>query len=250
MHWIYLSPHFDDAVYSCGGLIRQQTLDGDRVQIWTINGGDPPAGGFSAFASELHARWGLGPEVVRLRQAEDRAACSIVHAEALHLPQPDCIYRPGGGEYYYAAEEAIFGPVDEREEPLIEKLAEYLRRNVPAGAALAGPLALGGHVDHRLVRAAAERSGLNLHYYLDYPYVVREAALLQSLRNQGWQVLAYPLSPEALSAWQDATAAYASQLSSFWADLDGMRLAISAYSQFLGGAQLWRAPEAPYSTHT
>jgi len=39
MRWIYLSPHFDDAVLSCGGLIFDQTCGGTAVEIWTVFAG-------------------------------------------------------------------------------------------------------------------------------------------------------------------------------------------------------------------
>jgi len=42
MHWIYLSPHLDDAVLSCGGIIWQQVQSGHQVEIWTICAADPP----------------------------------------------------------------------------------------------------------------------------------------------------------------------------------------------------------------
>ena len=41
MRWIYLSPHLDDAVFSAGGLIYEQTQAGTPVEIWTIMCGDP-----------------------------------------------------------------------------------------------------------------------------------------------------------------------------------------------------------------
>jgi len=40
MRWIYISPHFDDAVLSCGGLIWEQTHKGITVEIWTVCAGD------------------------------------------------------------------------------------------------------------------------------------------------------------------------------------------------------------------
>jgi LmbE family N-acetylglucosaminyl deacetylase len=50
MRWIYLSPHFDDAVLSCGGLIFEQARQGIPIEIWTIFAGNPPPGPLSMFA--------------------------------------------------------------------------------------------------------------------------------------------------------------------------------------------------------
>ena len=40
---IFLSPHPDDAVLSCGGWIYQLAQDGERPIVITIFGGDRPA---------------------------------------------------------------------------------------------------------------------------------------------------------------------------------------------------------------
>ncbi len=69
MRWIYISPHLDDAVLSCGGLIREQTSTKTQVEIWTVFSGDPPAGSLSAFANFQHTQWGLGVEASSLRRA-------------------------------------------------------------------------------------------------------------------------------------------------------------------------------------
>ncbi|MBA4379671.1 MAG: PIG-L family deacetylase, partial [Anaerolinea sp.] len=58
MRWIYISPHLDDAVLSCGGLIWEQSHAGTQVEIWTVCTGDPPEGPLSPFAEVLHAEWG------------------------------------------------------------------------------------------------------------------------------------------------------------------------------------------------
>ena len=95
MRWIYLSPHLDDAVLSCGGLIWEQTHRGIPVEIWTINAGDPPPGPVSDFISVTHFLWGTGTpqETVDLRRMEDKNAASIVGAQARHLTNVDALYR-------------------------------------------------------------------------------------------------------------------------------------------------------------
>jgi hypothetical protein len=53
MYLIYLSPHLDDAIYSCGGIIYSQIQIGDRVEIWSLFTSDPPKHGLTQFALEL-----------------------------------------------------------------------------------------------------------------------------------------------------------------------------------------------------
>jgi LmbE family N-acetylglucosaminyl deacetylase len=173
---IYLSPHLDDVVLSCGGQIAQQTRLGKRVLVVTVCAGDPPPRSLaSVFVQELHARWGVY-DPVATRRAEDLASLAVLGAEALHLNVLDCIYRlgPQSGGPLYPDEEALFGAVAEQDKGLIEQIANQLRRLEPLwGAAVYAPLSIGYHVDHQLARAAAERWGAPgglLAYYEDYPY--------------------------------------------------------------------------------
>jgi len=59
MDWVFLSPHLDDAVLSCGGFIFELIQKGERVEICTICAGDPPPGELSPLAEMLHQRWGV-----------------------------------------------------------------------------------------------------------------------------------------------------------------------------------------------
>ncbi|NJL96195.1 MAG: hypothetical protein HC915_21930 [Anaerolineae bacterium] len=60
MHW-FIAPHLDDAVLSCGGLIRQLVAQGVPVMVQTVMAGDPPERWpITALVAELHARWAAG----------------------------------------------------------------------------------------------------------------------------------------------------------------------------------------------
>jgi LmbE family N-acetylglucosaminyl deacetylase len=242
--WIYLSPHFDDVALSCGGLVWEQARGGSQVEIWTVCAGEIPAGELSPFASQLHARWGTGSATVAQREAEDRAACAILGAGILCFDIPDAIYRKSRetGEYLYAGEEAIFGTLERGEEDTIARLAAQFLEKLSAGAQLVCPLALGDHVDHQLVREAAERTRLSLRYYADYPYVIDNEEKLDGLENAGCKRDVYPLTTGALSVWVESVAAYSSQISSFWEDKTKMEQAIVDYSRHNGGICLWSQP--------
>ncbi len=124
-----------------------------------------------------------------------------------------------------------------------KNLVEILALHLPAPVNLVVPLALGGHVDHRLTRMAAEQiiqPTVQRWYYADYPYVLKAEAELQGLRQCGWYTISFPLSEAGLSVWQEAIAAHNSQISTFWPDLPAMHTAIQAYYQQNGGLQLWR----------
>jgi LmbE family N-acetylglucosaminyl deacetylase len=265
MDWIYLSPHLDDAAFSCGGLIWEQAqasaaaqsgvaaqasvaaragiAAGEKVAIWTICAGDPP-GRLSSLAETLHARWGIpsnsGGEAIARRREEDLRACRLLGATPRHFPIPDCIYRSQEGVWLYDSEEDIFGALHPAEAVLVQDLSTTLAQMVPPGANLVSPLTVGGHADHRLVRQAAELLDRDLWYYADYPYVVRGAS---SPREPNPNLVSVPfsISEEGLQAWEQGIAAYASQVGSFWEDTAAMRAGLHAYLEHQGGGiRLWR----------
>ena len=238
MDWVYLSPHLDDAALSLGGLIWEQVQAGQQVSIWTICAGDPPPGDLSPFAESLHTRWKVGREAIQIRRAEDVESCKRLGADYCHFDIPDCIYRrsPKTGKHLYDSEEALWIPVHPEENILIETIKKNIRSTLPKEARLVCPLTIGDHIDHRLTRAAAEGLGIPLVYYAEYPYICDED---QSVLPENLQSTVSFVSPAGLRAWQDAVEAHGSQISTFWTNLEDMRLGIQEYYQKMGGIHLW-----------
>jgi LmbE family N-acetylglucosaminyl deacetylase len=265
MDWIYLSPHFDDVVFSCGGLLWEQAQAGDTVNIWTVCAGEPLPGAFSSFAQMHHKRWESGEQAVAFRKLEDLLACQRVGAAYHYLPVPDCIYRRAGENYFrkkparkapptakdpqpdqpdqhlYTSLPAILGPLRPEEDGLVGQVSAELSRTLPPASQLVCPLALGGHADHRLTRRAAQALGRPLWYYADFPYVLKSSSQLEELKSSGWQSTTHPISPAGLAAWYQAMLAHKSQLSTFWEDLEALRSALEGYIAQNGGATLWHA---------
>ena len=301
MRHLYLSPHLDDAVLSCGGLIHRQANAGEAVTIATVCAGDPPAGPISAYAAALHARWGLPPdggaataEMVARRRAEDRAACARLGARIIHLGVPDVIYRrtEAGGTWTVEDDAGLFSGAARVDPALAADLARDIDGRVrdargagaPAPLKVYVPLAIGDHVDHHLVRRAAERwwslrdsdpgGAIHLTYYEDYPYAEDDAAVARAVGRAAastraaasrpavdasrrpaalsaswpepvpsvsmpapgpapaaaWRSWLAELGEADLAAKVDAVAAYESQISSFWADVAGMAVAVRAFA--------------------
>lgn len=249
---IYLSPHLDDAVLSCGGRIWQQVQAGGRVLVVTVFAGPPaPGAPLSPFAQELHARWGHPADAVARRQEEDRAALAPLGAQAVHWPYADCIYRQApDGRFLYASEEALWGKIQPEEEGLVAELAARLEAlPLQPDGRIYAPLGVGHHVDHQIVHQAAAASGHVLTGYEDYPYAQDPQAVRSVLENGRWEADLVWLSEQALKAKIAAIACYRSQLSTFWADEAGMAAAVRAFARQTGGGQpaerYWFQPTPP-----
>jgi LmbE family N-acetylglucosaminyl deacetylase len=257
---IYLSPHLDDVVLSCGGMIFKQAQAGETVAVITLFAGSPPKGHrLSAFARSFHERWQASSppdtdfsDPPAVRREEDRRAFATLSPEiqVVHLDIPDCIYRtdPKNDRAIYDSEEALFGPIHP-DDPAISALKSA--PPLPPQATIYVPLGVGGHVDHRVVCSAASGWELpisRVRYYADYPYAARPGAIEAVIGDvSGWEMVFIPLDEDALSAKIKAISQHASQISTFWVDADKMAEDARRYADFIaakagstqGGEALW-----------
>lgn len=164
---VYLSPHLDDAVFSCGGTIASQRARGDRVLVVTVCAGLPPADAPPpALLREGLRNAGLTTrDFVQWRREEDRRALTVLGVDFEWAEGLDAIYRLPDA---YGTISGLSGEIAPND-PLIE-FAAKLARSVAPGAILYAPLGVGEHVDHRIVCAGAMQAPRPVFFYEDFPY--------------------------------------------------------------------------------
>lgn len=214
-------------------------------------GSPPPERTLSPFARSLHARWqaSIPPNMdfsdpPAARRAEDvRAFAAISPAiQAVHLLLPECIYRTDApaNQALYTSEEAIFGEVHPAD-PAIQALRAVPA--LPAGSTLYVPLGVGHHVDHQIVRKAADGWGIpvrKLRFYEEYPYGVEPGAVETALEGDcTWRPLVTALSEDDLAAKVRAIAKHESQISTFWQNAEMMEDGIRSHAAQIGGERMW-----------
>ncbi len=221
--YLFLCPHLDDGVLSCGGFIHQLAAAGARVILATV---------FTADASEARhltwlARrnldaWQLGDEPFAVRRKEDDRAAFVIGAEAVHLGFLDAMFRldPSGKPFYpHQMVEVALCPEDEHlTGPLVQqalrRLAEQL--NLPTDVRIFSPLGAGGHVDHILVRRAVEATfpPEQVNFFGDFPYILRASRKgpIHEPSNAKWIATTVPLSTADIDSRIAAASCYTSQL--------------------------------------
>ena len=253
MKHVYLSPHLDDAVLSCGGAMHRQRRAGEDVLALTVFAGEPIQGeAISPFALEQHAIWGSPPRPARLRRAEDAAALALLDARAEHLDLLDAVYRStGAGLWPYTGRETLFGPPHAQDPVSALDLARDLAARLPPEPSLTlyAPLAAGRHVDHQVVHLAAEHllaMGHHLGFYEDDPYAESPGALEKALEQsslRGWQRRVVALEAVDVAAKVAALAYYRSQLFVLFGCIEAMPSRVWAFAA-------GRCPEAPLAECT
>jgi hypothetical protein len=170
---LFLSPHFDDAIGSCGGTIWRLVRRGHRVRVLTAFGGvesEP----LSTPARVLHGEWKL-ERPVSYRRLEDASACGVLGCESSYLEFPDAIYRQDTeGAHLYPTFESLRGSIAREDHALADRLASQLRGYlVDKNTVIYCPMAIGGHVDHVLARDCGrilEAHDFCVVFYRDFYY--------------------------------------------------------------------------------
>ncbi len=220
---IFLSPHFDDAVFSCGGTLGVQVSNGLRPLVITVFAGIPAADlQISPFAQQINRQM-AGGEVMSLqtlverRRQEDANALDFLHCDYLWLDYYDAIYR-GSPAYYTSNEQLIVGEVHPSDLWIDRQLSEdllALQKGLPDTVWYA-PLGVGRHVDHQIVSSAADRlaqQGAKVKLYEDFPYVLREQALETRIQEFGGMLEPnFVEMSEMLPLRLEASDMYASQI--------------------------------------
>jgi LmbE family N-acetylglucosaminyl deacetylase len=262
MH-LFLSPHLDDAVLSCGGLIRQLTSQGEVVVIRTFMAADPPLPfPDTPVIRDLHQRWQADDSPMRMRRAEDRQAAAVLGAEVEFLDILDCPYRLNDqGQAIYRTNDALFGDIHPDDPAL--KTVIHLPERVKQ---IYAPLGAGGHVDHKIVSRLARElpPETPICFYEEYPYGADSGEAARVTYHSGIQKFGSEAVQVALSAFErplrswtirlaeadiaakiNAIAQYASQISTFWDSVADMGMAVRRYALQIepvyppGGERLW-----------
>lgn len=241
MRWIYLSPHLDDAALSAGGLIYEQTQAGIPVEIWTFMCGNPHLKEYSPLTQAIHKMWNFSDseEAVRERRKEDMNAAGILGAKAVHFDFLDCIYRRGkNGEWLYTEE--VFGELHPEDADLPAQIAAAIAPRLQPDDVLVAQLSVGSHVDHILVRQAAELLGRKLIYDIDMPYFLYKSDEFEA-KAAGMKESISRITEASLERWQDAVVEYKSQLPALNEAVstpERARASIRAYWDKWGGIRL------------
>ncbi|WOH17817.1 PIG-L family deacetylase [Paenarthrobacter sp. GOM3] len=188
--WLFLSPHLDDAVLSCGALMEAQA-QGRQIIVATI---------FTEATDQPHTRAarsflrqctiGDAAQLYGARQAEDRAVLESMGIQSIHLGEVDALFRrrrkpPRLGSsvwerllpefthrYPTYRFDIAMGRIARGDRSLIRELRTDVAGLLAQTQAelLFCPAGVGKHVDHLMTRELGEGHPDNLVLYSDFPY--------------------------------------------------------------------------------
>jgi LmbE family N-acetylglucosaminyl deacetylase len=188
---VVLAPHLDDAALSCGALI---TYAASRTSVTVVTffteaGQAPYTMSARRYLRQVGAR--NAQAVYQQRRDEDRAALEPIGITCVHAGLTEALFRrrPQGGTrsrlarlvpelahtYPVYRTHITSGQIAAGDAGTLREACDVIVRVAGAGEKLVlAPLGIGGHVDHVLVRRAAEGSIARVAYYSDFPYNQRD----------------------------------------------------------------------------
>jgi LmbE family N-acetylglucosaminyl deacetylase len=234
VHKVFLSPHFDDVALSCGGIVAMATAAGERVLVVTVCGALPSPEARSSLTDKIHRVRGFadGVAYVSARREEDRAAAAILGAHIEWGSSLDAIYRRPAD---YNRSATLVGPPVSGD-PLFPEAAMLiadLRRRFPR-ATFYAPLAIGGHIDHRVISAAARTGGGDVCFYEEFPHGAVPGPRMPRGKSEVIDVGVHASQRVA------AVLCYRSQIRPLFGDEDAARAAVNAHVESTGGERIWR----------
>jgi LmbE family N-acetylglucosaminyl deacetylase len=176
---IYISPHMDDAAFSCAGRILLDRAQGKRSLVVTVFGtgseGDGRSGAFADYGK---------------RKLEELAAMAALDADFVWLNQPELLYRkPALGELLRYIFPFFRLEPGELQQSLYRELGELCRRYLAPTGTVYFPFAVGFHPDHRILfdvgRALHAAGACPVRFYDDVPYALTPALCAHRLRYLG-----------------------------------------------------------------
>lgn len=227
---VFVSPHFDDAVLSCGGTIHRLVTGGHSVIVMTMMAGlvlgDVP---HTPILEDLHQRWKAGDNPLLTRQIEDINALESLQANYMHVPLVDCVYRVVDDVALYPSEDSLFGDVHVNDyAPHFLSEIGMIFSESPKVAYI--PLGVGHHVDHQIVRdwglnlLSHQLDQVDIKFYAEYPYLNTDNAIDQALDDFSISLISNNviLDEDNIRAKVKTITHYESQISTFWKSLEAM----------------------------
>ena len=186
--WLFLSPHLDDAVLSCGALIKESSRARDVTvaTIFTETTAPPHTRAARTFVGQCRA-----PDADTLfaaRKVEDRQVLEELGVRYVHLGLADALFRlrhptPGSQFVKRFLPELVYryptyrfdialGRISRGDRALIADLRAQVGDLLQQTKAelLFCPLGTGRHVDHLITRMVGSSFPDRVVYYADFPY--------------------------------------------------------------------------------
>lgn len=238
--YLFLSPHLDDVILSCGMYIHKLIQSNSKVIIATVFSGSIQPQYLSPLARWFHSACKLGNNAMTVRRLEDKNVCKFIKADSIHLNLQECLYRKNAnGSHRYLRESNIYNANLNKEKDTINKINLILKNKFKLNnfEKIYIPLGIGRHIDHLILREAVEtlctKGDINIrkvNYYEDIPYACNNRDVNWKIKlTKGLNYHSYNINEEEFNIYIKAISLYKSQVHMLWYNNTEMRRQLKNY---------------------
>lgn len=181
---VFVSPHFDDAVFSAGGFMTELAKNGNKIIVVNVftSCGDAK-NSFSAKQYLRKCNYISAHELYKQRTVEDAAVLSMLGVKSINLGLVDALWRKKAAPKLKGiAEIELLYPTYRihvsrgkihKDDASVQVVTSELKKIIARNKVnmVVGPRGIGNHVDHIVTREAILNTGFkNILFWDDYPY--------------------------------------------------------------------------------
>lgn len=175
-NFIFISPHFDDTVLSCGQLVLDLRKMGKKVSVITVFT-EASAKTVSPQAKSFLAKCGyeIAKKLFKDRKKEDLQVAKYLGINVKHLGFTDAAWRcdAKGRPVYHSGKSQFSSKISKQDKALMMKVSVSLENliNKQKGRYLIlAPLSVGGHADHVIIQKIVSKLNCPKLFWEDFPY--------------------------------------------------------------------------------
>lgn len=171
--YIFISPHLDDAILSCGNLIYDLKNNNKKIIIVTIFTKASKVVSQQAKEFLNQSRYENANKLFEDRKIDDLKVCKFLGVRAVHMGFIDAAWRHYNRKLIYRSNERQYsGRISYKDKDLIKELTRKLNRMIDNNnkILLLSPLGIGNHIDHLIVNNIVNKIKIDKIFWEDFPY--------------------------------------------------------------------------------
>jgi len=199
---VFVSPHLDDAILSCGGLIYFLS---SQTEVKVINVFTKVSNSKASYSIKKFVRkcgYNDAKKLFQDRIVEDEKVLGRINIKPINLGFTDALWRtkrfqkgfrkilakyiPELRFIYPSGLHLLSGKISKFDTGIVEKVSRAIFGSVDVSdSILFVPLAIGNHVDHVIVRKACETLGGQIIFWSDFPYSSTNSGKRMIVKSEG-----------------------------------------------------------------
>lgn len=171
--FVFISPHLDDAILSCGNLIYELKKRDKKIFIITVFTRASRIESPQAKKYLNQCLYTNAQKIFKDREKEDLNVCNSLDIIPIHMGFIDAAWRHYNRKpVYHSNDRQYSGEISYKDKDMIKKITDKLKKIIDNNnkILLLSPLGIGNHIDHLIVNKIVGKIKIDKIFWEDFPY--------------------------------------------------------------------------------